>query len=197
MRAFSSSFQLCILLILIFQSIEKSCGDFDVIVGVVQALNGSESVAAQVASEILVGTRMAIDKINRENWINGSISILEQDTGTQRVSAIQAGLNLLDPLRTSVKVMLMVGAQTSSTAQLISPYGEIFHTPLFSYWASADDLSSSSRFPYFHRKFPSNLEEATAIIQLISHYKWTTLGVIFSDGDDFSASLANFINQLY
>ena len=54
--------------------------------------------------------------------------------------------------------------------------------PQIGYGATTTDLSDKEQFGYFLRTVPSDLWQARAIMELLRHYNWTYIAVVYSAG---------------
>ncbi|XP_029028181.2 extracellular calcium-sensing receptor-like [Betta splendens] len=67
-----------------------------------------------------------------------------------------------------------------------------FHIPLVSYFASCTCLSDQKEFPTFMRTMPSDAFQIRALVQLVSYFNWSWVGVIGVESD-----YARFAIQLF
>ena len=58
---------------------------------------------------------------------------------------------------------------------------QLFHLPLVSPSATSDVLSDKQRFPYFLRTLPPNRDQVKAMGQLVRHFNWTYVSVVYSE----------------
>ena len=119
-------------------------------------------------SEETIGIDEALDMIVR----SGSLTV---DTDTF-IEYVRAG-NL------STRMSGIVGAAASSvTIPIATLLGlQLFQLPLVSYASSSSALSNKMLYEYFLRTTPPDILQASAIIDLISHFRWEYVNVIFND----------------
>ncbi|CAI9115229.1 OLC1v1016075C3 [Oldenlandia corymbosa var. corymbosa] len=76
----------------------------------------------------------------------------------------------------------IIGPQSSVVAHTISHVANELQVPLLSF-AATDPTLSSLQFPYFVRTTTSDLYQMTAISEMVDHYGWKDVIVIFLDDD--------------
>ena len=103
-----------------------------------------------------------------------------EDAATS-VKAYRAGL--------SQGARALVGPSYSSIAAHLALLGGIDQVPMCSYWASSPSLSSTVKFPYFGRTYPSDKIATQALPQMISALGWKSIAVIHTN-DDYSIQYA-------
>nr|XP_020478066.1 extracellular calcium-sensing receptor-like [Monopterus albus] len=99
--------------------------------------------------------------------------------------AVQAALSLAAGNSTSCDqpVPLIIGGDSSITAQILSRILGPLSVPLMSYTASCPCLSDRHQFPNFFRTIPSDIYQAWAIGRLVIHFKWTWIGAVLENSD--------------
>ena len=78
-------------------------------------------------------------------------------------------------------VMGVIGTESSSTTIVVDQTYSIFHLPMVSYFATSDDLSDTSRFPYFLRVVPPDSLQVQAIVDLLLYFDWNYVSFVYSD----------------
>ncbi|XP_071805941.1 metabotropic glutamate receptor 5-like [Asterias amurensis] len=73
-----------------------------------------------------------------------------------------------------------IGPVSSTNSILSGMVGSLFQVPIISYLATSDELSDKRRFPYFLRSTPPDKLNAQAIIDLLLHYRWDYVALIYS-----------------
>ena len=79
-------------------------------------------------------------------------------------------------------VIGVLGAKSSKSSIMIAPILELFKIPQISPTSSSDLLSDSSRYPYFFRIVTPDRFQVRAIVDIISHFRWTYISIIYSGG---------------
>ncbi|GER29338.1 glutamate receptor [Striga asiatica] len=79
-------------------------------------------------------------------------------------------------------VVAVIGPQSSVVAHTILHVANELQTPFLSF-AATDPTLSSLQFPYFIRTTQSDLHQMTAISDIIDHFGWKDVIVIFIDDD--------------
>ena len=117
-------------------------------------------------SEESTGLDEALDMIVRSGSLTVDVSMqcVQVENSTTRMSGI-------------------VGAAASSvstpTATLLGL--RIFQSPLVSYASSSAALSNKNLYEYFLRTIPPDSFQANAMVDLVSHFGWEYVSVIFND----------------
>ncbi|XP_050921482.1 LOW QUALITY PROTEIN: uncharacterized protein LOC108900901 [Lates calcarifer] len=91
----------------------------------------------------------------------------------------------------TVSPVIVGDASSGSSVALLRSLGS-FHIPLVSYFASCSCLSDQREFPTFMRTMPSDAFQIRALVQLVTYFGWTWVGVIGVDSD-----YARFAIQLF
>jgi ABC-type branched-subunit amino acid transport system substrate-binding protein len=60
---------------------------------------------------------------------------------------------------------------------------QVFRIPQIGYGATTTDLSDKEQFGYFLRTVPSDLWQARAIMELLKHFSWRYIAVVYSAGN--------------
>ena len=130
-------------------------------------------------SEETIGIDEALDMIVR----SGSLTV------DSSMECVQAG-NL------STRLSGIVGAAASSvstpTATLLGL--RLFQSPLVSYASSSAALSNKNLYEYFLRTIPPDSFQANAMVDLVSHFGWEYVSVIFNDNTYGEPGTDAFIN---
>ena len=152
--------------------------------------------------ERLEAMLFAIDRINNDTSLlpNLTIGYDVRDTCSEETIGIDEALDMIvrsgsltvntdmsmECFRSgnrSTRMSGVVGAAASSvttpTATLLGL--RLFQSPLVSYASSSAALSNKNLYEYFLRTIPPDSFQANAIIDLISHFKWEYVNVIFND----------------
>ncbi|KAL3617717.1 hypothetical protein CASFOL_038038 [Castilleja foliolosa] len=127
--------------------------------------------------------KIAIEEAVKD--VNSNSSVLK---GTKlhvdiRNSNCSGFLGLVEALRyMETDVVAIIGPQSSVVAHTILHVANELKTPFVSY-AATDPTLSSLQFPYFIRTTQSDLHQMTAIAEIVDHYGWKDVIVIFLDDD--------------
>ncbi|KAI1713584.1 receptor family ligand binding region domain-containing protein [Ditylenchus destructor] len=80
-------------------------------------------------------------------------------------------------------VVAIVGPAKSSTTIAVQNLLQVFRIPQIGYAATTTDLSDKEQFGYYLRVVPSDAWQARAINQLLRHFNWTYIAVVYSAGN--------------
>ncbi|KAG9144030.1 hypothetical protein Leryth_013911 [Lithospermum erythrorhizon] len=136
---------------------------FDSPIGKVAKIAIEEAVKdVNVNSSVLKGTKLVV-KMHDSNCSGflgmvGAIQFMETDA------------------------VAIIGPQSSVVAHTLSFVTNDLQVPLLSY-AATDPTLSSLQFPYFVRTTQSDLYQMTAIADIVTHYGWKQVVVIYLDDD--------------
>ena len=146
----------------------------------------------------------AISEVNRREDIlpNITIGYVVKDACGNDINALARSLFLVDShLSTCVdnqtstvdkhldesspvhrNVVGVIGHVTSRQAVMVAPFLSVFEVPFIGTMATSDELSDKSRFEYFLRLLPPDTVTVTALIDVLVHYNWTYVTVVYTDG---------------
>ena len=79
-------------------------------------------------------------------------------------------------------VIAVIGADSSQSSAMVANVLGQFSVPQISPSATSNLLSDKTRFPYFMRLAPPDRYQARAIIQILQHFDWTYVSVVYSRG---------------
>ena len=91
------------------------------------------------------------------------------------------GFNCSDKVK-SFDIIGIIGPSTSRQAVMVSSLMGLFEIPVLSTFATSDELSDKSRFEYFMRLVPPDNFQAEGIVDLLLHYNWTYVSLVYSEG---------------
>lgn len=74
----------------------------------------------------------------------------------------------------------LIGAASSSVSIPVASIGQLFHMPQISYASQSSLLERRDRFSYFYRTLPSNSLEVQVIVDLLQHFGWSYISILYS-----------------
>ncbi|XP_033628835.1 metabotropic glutamate receptor 4-like [Asterias rubens] len=78
------------------------------------------------------------------------------------------------------KVVGIVGPESSAKTVLVSKITQPYQLPIVSHWATSNELSNKARFPFALRTVPPDQFQAGAIVDLLTHFSWEYVAVIYT-----------------
>uniref|UniRef100_A0A0K0EYK3 G_PROTEIN_RECEP_F3_4 domain-containing protein n=1 Tax=Strongyloides venezuelensis TaxID=75913 RepID=A0A0K0EYK3_STRVS len=80
-------------------------------------------------------------------------------------------------------ISAVLGPGKSSTALSAQNLLQVFKIPQIGYSSTSIELSDKERFAYFTRVVPSDVWQARAIFEVLQHFNWTYVAVVYSAGN--------------
>ena len=93
------------------------------------------------------------------------------------------------------RVVGIVGPDSSIHSVLVASVCDLEEIPLISYGAAHDELNSRTVYEYFSRSIPPHHNEALAISDLIVHFGWTYVSIVYST-DSYGVDNGLLLQQL-
>ena len=118
-----------------------------------------------------------------------------KDTHTrdEALEFINVGTNC-QPQFTNRPISMVIGGSSSAVSVDLTNLQSLFDVPQISYAASTDQLNDSTRFSKFVRMVPPDVYQVRAIVQLMEHYRWSYVSVIYTD-DEYGTTAFQRIQQ--
>ncbi|XP_026086105.1 extracellular calcium-sensing receptor-like [Carassius auratus] len=91
-------------------------------------------------------------------------------------------------------VIGIIGDPSSTPSIAISNVLGLFRVPIVSHYATCSCLSDRKKYPSFFRTIPSDAFQVRAMVQILRHFGWTWVGLIYSD-DDYGIYAAQLFQQ--
>ena len=143
--------------------------------------------------ELLEAMLFAIDRINDDMSLLPNLTIGYDIRDTCNDSLI--GLDeAADIIRYTGPVLGIVGPAATSVTLAVAAGLEQIQVPLIGYSSNSATLSDRHLFEYFLRTIPSTNLQANAMVDLVSHFGWEYVSVIFNDDVYGAPGLDAFIN---
>ena len=130
-----------------------------------------------------------IDKINRDSSLLPGVNLTFdiRDTCSTPNIALERALefaytnDVSCTNRTTLAVSGIVGASVSISSDLVARMLRLFQLPQISPASTVAAFSDKSQYDFFFRTIPSDSFEARAMADLIVHFNWTYIHVLYSD----------------
>ncbi|XP_056334932.1 extracellular calcium-sensing receptor [Danio aesculapii] len=146
----------------------------------------------------------AINEINSNNKLLPNITLGYQiyDNCLRLGVAFRAAMSLVSGTEESSNysctgpppVIGIVGDPGSTQSITISSVLGLFRVPMVSYYATCSCLSDRKKYPSFFRTIPSDAFQVQAMVQILKHFGWTWVGLLYSD-DDYGIYAAQSFQQ--
>ena len=148
--------------------------------------------------EMLEAMLFALDQINNDISLlpNLTIGYDVRDSCNDELFALDETTYILRLAGDGAYPLLgIVGPASTSTTHVIAAGLEQLQVPLIGYGSTSATLSNRNVFEYFLRTIPSTNLQAHAMVDLVSHFGWEYVSVIFNE-DEYGAPGSNaFIDQ--
>ena len=132
----------------------------------------------------------AIDRINADAKLLPNISLGYDVRDTCQIDSVGLEESLDLVIRGSrfyyqgetdrLPTVGIVGPSASQVSIPSAGLGQLFKMPQVSYASSSPDLSDKERYGYFRRTIPPDTFQAQAIIDLLLHFNWTLVSIVYS-----------------
>ena len=90
----------------------------------------------------------------------------------------------------------VLGAALSSISQAAARLLGLFEIPQISYASTSPLLSDGEEFAYFFRTIPSDTFQSRALADLVAHFEWRYITLLYSDDLYGRGGIAEFIREL-
>ncbi|XP_043072418.1 extracellular calcium-sensing receptor-like [Puntigrus tetrazona] len=80
-------------------------------------------------------------------------------------------------------VIGLIGDPGSTHSIAISSVLGLFRLPMISFYATCSCLSNRKKYPSFFRTIPSDAFQVRAMVQILRHFGWSWIGLLYSDND--------------
>ncbi|XP_072314539.1 extracellular calcium-sensing receptor-like [Eucyclogobius newberryi] len=137
----------------------------------------------------------AVDEINRKTDLLPNVTLgyslydncVELGIGFRAALSLAAGPEkhfvLDDSCVGAPPILGIVGDSSSTRSMAIANVLGLYRVPMVSYFATCSCLSDRQKYPAFFRTIPSDAFQVYAIIQVLKHFGWSWVGLLFSDDD--------------
>ena len=147
--------------------------------------------------EMLEAMLFAIDRINNDMNLlpNLTIGYDIRDTCNDSLIGLDEATGIIRLAEDEYPLLGIVGPASTSIALAVAAALEQVQVPLIGYGSTSATLSDRHLFEYFLRTIPSTNLQAHAMVDLVSHFGWEYVSVIFNE-DEYGAPGSNaFIDQ--
>ena len=115
----------------------------------------------------------AIRRINKDSNLLPGVNLTFDihDTCTIPAMALEESLSFIYlDVNSSIPISGVIGPAITDGSVLVASVLQLFQIPQISYGSTAAVLSDQSRFEYFFRTIPSDVQQVRAIASIINHY---------------------------
>ena len=154
-----------------------------VIGGLFPVYNGT--IYASGDLEMLEAMLFTIDRINNDMSLlpNLTIGYDVRDTYNSTLYGLEEAIRILRLVGHKYPLLGFVGPASTSITLSVAAGLEQIQIPLIGYGSPSATLSNKNLFEYFLRTIPSTNLQAHAMVDLISHFGWEYVSVIFNEDD--------------
>ena len=99
--------------------------------------------------------------------------------------------------RPQYDVIGVIGSEGSTNSVQIARLMTLFQTPQLSYASSSDILKDKVRYPHFRRIIPTDTYQASVIADLLMHFGWTYVSVIYAEGNYGTEGFRSLEKEIY
>ena len=147
--------------------------------------------------ELLEAMLFAIDRINNDMSLlpNLTIGYDVRDTCNDSLIGLDETTSMIRLVEYSYPLLGIVGPASTSITLAVAAALEQIQVPLIGYGSTSASLSDRHLFEYFLRTIPSTNLQANAMVDLISHFEWEYVSVIFTDDEYGAPGSDAFIDQ--
>ncbi|KAK7151693.1 hypothetical protein R3I94_008139 [Phoxinus phoxinus] len=149
----------------------------------------------------------AINEINNNNLLpNITLGYQIYDNCLRLGVAFRAAISLVSGTEETFSnlnctgpppVIGIVGDPGSTQSIAISSVLGLFRVPMVSYYATCSCLSDRKKYPSFFRTIPSDAFQVRAMVQILKHFGWTWVGLLYSDDDYGIYAAQSFQQEMY
>ena len=162
--------------------------------------NGKCGMLRNSAVERVEAMVYAIRRINKDSNLLPGVNLTFDihNTCTIPTIALEESLNFVYlNANSSIPISGVIGPAITDGSVLVASLLQLFQIPQISYGSTAAVLSDQSRFEYFFRSIPSDVQQVRVIASIINHYNWSYVFVLHSDntyGTDGAQALLQELN---
>ncbi|CAA0814088.1 Glutamate receptor 3.2 [Striga hermonthica] len=167
-------------------SANDSTGSDVVNIGAIFAFSTINGRVAKIAMNA------AVEDVNSDPKFLGGrkLNLSSYDSNYSGFLSIIGGLRFME-----TDTVAIIGPQVSGTAHILSHLANELHVPMLSFTA-LDPTLSSLQFPYFIQTAPNDLQQMTAIADLVSFLGFKEVVVIYTDDDQSRGTISALSDEL-
>ncbi|ESO83929.1 hypothetical protein LOTGIDRAFT_71752, partial [Lottia gigantea] len=136
----------------------------------------------------------AIDEINNKTTLlpNIKLGYTLMDDCSKDTTALARTLHFIqeanktrsedDEGLVAYDVVGVIGTESSRNSVQMADMLSIFRVPILSYLSTSPILSDKNVYPYFSRIVPSDVLQAKVIVDVLAHFGWEYISVIYAEG---------------
>ena len=138
--------------------------------------------------DLLEAMLFAIDRINNDANLLPDLTIGYdvRDTCIHEIVGFSEALNIYRRSRYNNTLLLgIIGPAADHVTLPTANFLGLYQIPTISYASSGATLSNKNLYKYFLRTVPSSILQANAMADLVSHFEWHYVSVIFNDDYEY------------
>ena len=138
--------------------------------------------------ELLEAMLFALDRINNDMSLlpNLTIGYDVRDTCNDSLIGLDEATSMIRLAENNYPLLGIVGPASTSITLAVAAALDQVQVPVIGYGSTSASLSDRLLFEYFLRTIPSTNLQAKAMVDLVSHFGWEYVSVIFND-DEYGA----------
>ena len=174
------------------------CGDIrpdqwaEAMLFAIDSVNANQTLLPNITLGFDIRDSCYIENIGLDETIDVIISGNQLDIGSCDCGSTNLGGNTSEVAAPTVGI---IGAAASRVSIPVASLGRLFQVPQVSFASTSPILSNRETYTYFYRTVPPDNLQAQAVIELVLHFNWTYISIIYvgdSYGQPAAAEIRNF-----
>ena len=156
----------------------------------IDSVNANETLLPNISLGFDIRDTCFSEKIGLDEAIDVIISGNQLD-----VESCDCDSTTMGSTNASIPTVGIVGAAASRVSIPVAGLGRLFEVPQVSYSSTSPILSTRETYSYFYRTVPPDNLQAKAMIDLVLHFNWTQISILYV-GDSYGQPGARELRNL-